>query len=406
MSQLTETIRQPNTARQTTYKILLLIALCHLLNDTFQAVVPAMFPVLKQEMTLTYTQLGMIAFTLNIVASIMQPVVGWYTDKKPMPYALPLGLFSTMLGMALLGIASAYTFLIVAVILVGIGSAVFHPEGSRVVHMAAGDKKGLSQSIYQVGGNAGQSLAPLISAWVILPLGQIGSLYFAPAALVACVLLLVIAKWYKAQLIAVPSAPKKESTTIGISRRVWSALFLILLLIFARSWYISAMTNFFAFYAIDHYGFSTTIAQMYVFTFLAAGALGTFFGGPLSDAFGKRTILLLSMLLAVPFTIILPYVNPYLAFFLLFLIGFVLMSSFSVAVVYAQDLVPGKIGTMSGLTVGLAFGMGAIGSVAIGNLADSFGLIPTIRLMGFLPLLGLFSFFLPTDKELAQTSQS
>ncbi|MFS0782510.1 MFS transporter [Bacillus sp. 1P06AnD] len=400
MSQFASTVKPQDRGQETTFKILLLIALCHLLNDTFQAVVPAMFPVLKQEMLLTYSQLGMIAFALNIVASLMQPVVGWYTDKRPMPFALPLGLFSTMLGMVLLGTVHTYSLLIFAVILVGIGSAVFHPEGSRVVHMAAGRKKGLAQSIYQVGGNAGQSLAPLISAGIILPLGQIGSLYFAPVALIACILLIFIANWYGRQLDYFPVPKKTGGKQTSIPKRVWKALFLILLLIFARSWYISAMTNFFAFYAIEHYGFTTATAQIYVFTFLAAGALGTFFGGPLSDRFGKKTILLLSMLIAVPFTIALPYVHPFLAFILLFFVGFILMSSFSVAVVYAQDLVPGKVGTMSGLTVGLAFGMGAIGSVAIGNMADAIGLIPTIKIMGFLPLLGLFSFFLPSDRSL------
>lgn len=395
-----------NQQNQTAYKFLFIIGFCHLLNDTLQAVVPAMFPILENELLLTYTQLGVISFALNIVSSIMQPVVGWYTDRKPLPYALPIGLFSTMIGMILLAIAPSYAMIIFSVLLIGVGSAIFHPEGSRVAFMAAGPRRGLAQSIYQVGGNTGQALAPLITAFVLLPLGQLGGLTFAPLALIAVFLLLYIARWYSQQIKYFPNAKKKAGHKQTISRRVWGALLVILFLIFARSWYISSMTNFFAFYVIDVYGFSIPTAQMYIFTFLVAGAFGTFLGGPLADRFGKKTVILLSMLVTAPFTAILPYVSPLASFILLFLIGFVLMSSFSVTVVYAQELVPGKIGTMAGLTVGLAFGMGAIGSLAIGGLADSIGLINTIKIMGYLPILGLLSFVLPSDRELQQLNKS
>ncbi len=362
-----------------------------------------MFPILERELLLTYTQLGLIAFALNMVSSIMQPVVGWYTDRKPMPYALPIAMMSTMAGMILLAVAPSYPMIIVSVLFIGLGSAIFHPEGSRVAYMAAGTKRGLAQSIYQVGGNAGQALAPLITAFVIIPLGQLGGLTFAPLAFIASLLLFYIARWYTKQIAFFPVKKKQGGKDSKLPKKIWAALAIILFLIFARSWYISAMTNFYAFYIIEQYGFSIEMAQMYIFAFLAAGAGGTFFGGPLADRFGKKTIILLSMLLSAPLAVLLPFVQPEWALILLFVIGFVLMSSFSVTVVYAQELVPGKIGTMAGLTVGLAFGMGAIGSIAIGSMADTVGLAATIKLMGLLPLLGLLSALLPSDRPLQKT---
>ncbi|WP_042349131.1 MFS transporter [Bacillus massiliigorillae] len=395
---------QPNTiskqANQTAYKFLFIMGFCHLLNDTLQAVVPAMFPILEKELLLSYTQLGLIAFSLNMVSSVMQPIVGWYTDSRPMPYALPIAMLSTMIGMILLATAPSYNMIIVSVILIGIGSAIFHPEGSRVVHMAAGSKKGLAQSIYQVGGNGGQALAPLITALILLPIGQIAGLTFAPLALLASLLLFYIARWYAKQIKLFPKAKKKAGDSKKLSSRVWTALGIILFLIFARSWYISAMTNFFAFYMMKQYDFSAGRAQIFIFVFLLAGACGTFFGGPLADRFGKKTIIVISMLASAPLTAILPFVPSYIALLLLLIIGFILMSSFSVTVVYAQELVPGKVGTMAGLTVGLAFGMGAIGSIVIGSMADNMGLVATIQLMGFLPLLGCLSFLLPSDQSL------
>lgn len=401
MTSVAEKKRVVNASKnETAYKFLFIIGLCHMLNDTLQAVVPAMFPILEDKLLLSYTQLGIIAFALNIVSSIMQPVVGWYTDRKPMPYALPIAMLSTMIGIILYAIAPSFWMLIFAVILIGIGSAIFHPEGSRVAFMAAGPRRGLAQSIYQVGGNTGQALAPLITALVLLPLGQIGGLVFAPLAFIASLLLLFIARWYVLQMKLFPIVKNRTTTNAPLSSKVWAALLIILFIIFARSWYIAAMTNFFAFYIIDQYAFSMKIAQIYIFTFLAAGALGTFIGGPLADRFGKKVVIVVSMLIATPFTIALPFVPPQMAIVLLFINGFILMSSFSVTVVYAQELVPNRIGTMSGLTVGLAFGMGAIGAIVAGSMADSIGLVTTIQIMGFLPLLGLLSFLLPSDRQL------
>ncbi|WP_153126183.1 MFS transporter [Peribacillus tepidiphilus] len=383
----------------TAYRFLFIIGFCHLLNDSLQAVVPAMFPIIERSMALSYTQLGFIGFALSMISSVMQPAVGWYTDKKPMPYALPLGLTSTLIGIVLLALAPNYLTVIFSVILIGIGSAIFHPEGSRVAFMAAGTRRGLAQSIYQVGGNTGQALAPLITAIILVPLGQIGALWFAPVAFIAVLLLVYIARWYSHQVTMNHTKRKSnDQKPFKITPTIKKALAIILFLIFARSWYISCITNYFAFFLIESFSFSIEKAQIYLFAFLAAGALGTLLGGPLADRFGRKNIITISLLASAPLTILLPYVQEQLTLILLFFIGFILMSSFSVTVVYAQELIPGKVGTMSGLTVGLAFGMGAIGSVLLGALADTIGLVQTIQAVGYLPLLGLLSLMLPSDK--------
>lgn len=392
---------------KTTYKILVIMGLCHLLNDSIQAVIPAMFPVLGKSMGLSFTQLGFIAFALNIVSSIMQPFIGAMSDKKPMPYALPIGMTSTLLGVLGLAFAPNYSFVLISVLFIGLGSAIFHPEGSRVAYMAAGSRRGLAQSIYQVGGNSGQALAPLITALILVPLGQIGAAWFTIVAAVAVGLLFYIALWYSSRLKEIRIQEKANtnrfaSETKPISKAILFSLILILFLIFARSWYVAGITNYYAFFTIEHYSMTIQQAQMFLFAFLIAGALGTFFGGPLADRFGKRNVILASILGSAPLSILMPYVPSSVAFILLLIIGFTLMSSFSVTVVYAQELVPGKIGTMAGLTVGLAFGMGAIGSIALGVMADHFGLLTTLTFTGCLPLLGVLAFLLPSDKKLAE----
>lgn len=392
---------------ETSYRILFIIGICHLLNDSIQAIIPAMFPILEKSMGLTFTQLGMIAFTLNIVSSILQPVIGGITDKKPMPFALPVGLSFTMLGVLGLAFAPRFELVVLSVVFIGLGSAVFHPEGSRVAYMAAGTRRGLAQSIYQVGGNSGQAMAPLITALILAPLGQIGAAWFTVVAALAVVLLTYIAFWYLGRLREeqnILNAKKRNSSAKQqkISKPIWFALILILFLIFARSWYISGMTNYYAFYTIKHYAFTIPQSQIFLFAFLVAGALGTFFGGPLADRFGKKTVIFLSMIVSAPLSIFIPFASSTVAFFLLILTGFILMSSFSVTVVYAQELVPGKIGMMSGLTVGLAFGMGAVGSVVLGFLADLIGITNTMIITGLLPLLGLLTLLLPSDKKLIE----
>jgi FSR family fosmidomycin resistance protein-like MFS transporter len=401
--------KNPNTTETTIFKILVIIGLCHLLNDAIQAVVPAMFPILEKSMGLSFTQLGIIAFALNMVSSVMQPIIGIFTDKKPRPYALPIGLSLTFIGVLGIGFAPNYALIVLAVVFIGFGSAVFHPEGSRVAHMAAGSRRGLAQSIYQVGGNTGQALAPMITALILVPLGQIGASWFSLAAALAVVLLIYIANWYNQSLLSSSYLLKKDkpkpAAQAGISKDIKKALALILLFIFARSWYVSGMTNFYTFYGIKEYALSIKDSQMFLFAFLVSGAFGTFFGGPLADRFGKKTIISFSMLAALPFSALIPHVPPVLAFIFLIITGFIIMTSFSVTVVYAQELVPGKIGLMSGLTVGLAFGMGAIGSVGLGYIADSIGLNSMITWLGVLPLIGVTAFLLPRDQKLQEWHQ-
>lgn len=395
--------------KQTTYSILFIIGICHLLNDSLQAVIPAMFPILERSLGLTFTQLGLIAFTLNMIASVMQPVVGMYTDKRPLPYALPIGLTSSMIGMLGLAFAPNFTTILISVIFIGFGSATFHPEGSRVAYLAAGPRRGFAQSIYQVGGNTGQALAPLITALILVPLGQFGAIWFTLVAGLAVLFLIYIAKWYSQQLGTLNNRKKpkinKEQKALA-KRGIITALIILIFVVFARSWYHSAISNFYAFYVMDKYGLTIAKAQVFIFTFLIMGAVGTFFGGPLADKFGKKNMILLSYLIPAPLAILLPFVNNWLAIVLLGLIGLFLMSSFSVAVVYAQDLMPEKIGTMSGLIVGLAFGMGAIGSVAFGVLIDWIGLLPSMIFAALLPLLGILSFLLPSDSKIAKWNAS
>ncbi|WP_298470869.1 MFS transporter [Psychrobacillus sp. FSL K6-4046] len=377
------------------------MGICHLFNDTLQSIVPAMFPILKDEIGLTFTQLGFISFALNMVASLLQPVVGFISDKKPMPYALPLGMVSSFIGVVGLAFAMDYWIIIIAVLFLGLGSAVFHPEGSRVSYMAAGNKRGLSQSIYQVGGNSGQALAPLISAFILIPLGQRGAALFLIVAAIGIFMLSKISSWYKAQLNEVNLAAKKKafisSLPVLTKKQVGIALGLLMVIIFVRSFYVTNITSFYIFHLTENYNFVTERGQLIVFLFLAVGAVGTFFGGPMADKMGRKKVIVISTVVPIPFCLILPYVPVWAILLLLTLIGFLIMLSFSVTVVYAQELVPNKIGTMAGLTVGLAFGMGALGSVLIGILMDYIGIYSTMVVVSLLPLLGVVAFALPRD---------
>ncbi|MGK7378737.1 MFS transporter [Planococcus sp. 1R117A] len=400
---MTKAISSP-LAGNPVYPVMFAMGACHMLNDSLQAVIPAMFPILETDLGLTFTQLGLIAFALNIVASVLQPVVGFISDRKPMPFALPLGMTSSFVGIAGLAFAPEYWMILVSVMFLGLGSAIFHPEGSRVSYMAAGTRRGLSQSIYQVGGNSGQALAPLISAFILVPLGQHGAALFLFVAAIGIFILSKISAWYKSQLAKEKLQKGKRAILSSLpeltKKQVGIALALLMIIIFARSFYVTNMTSFYIFHLMESYGLTIQTGQLYIFLFLAVGAAGTFFGGPMADKVGRKNVIVLSLFVPIPLAIALPYVPLFAVIVLLVLIGFFIMLSFSVTVVYAQELVPSKIGTMSGLTVGLAFGMGAIGGVVIGILMDSIGVYETMIVVSFLPIIGLVGLGLPKDRKI------
>ena len=390
------------------FPVMIAIAICHMLNDTLQAVIPAMLPILEKEYQFSYRQLGFIVFALNIVASLLQPIVGYMSDRKAKPFALPIGMTFSLIGMAGLALAPSYWLIILSVMLLGLGSAIFHPEGSRVSFLAAGDKRGLAQSIYQVGGNTGQALAPLISAFVLVPLGQIGAAIFVMVAAVGIALLSRISIWYKQQMEEERLGKRKKVllTTMEnlTKRKVVIALVLLMIIIFARSFYVTNITSFYIFYLIEDYGMTIQHGQLYIFLFLALGAVGTFFGGPMADRIGRKKVIVLSLVVPLPLSLMLPYAPVWGIILLLISFGFFIMLSFSVTVIYAQELVPSKIGTMAGLTVGLAFGMGAIGAVAIGSLIDYIGIYETMIITSFLPFIGLVGLALPRDQKITSAS--
>lgn len=393
------------TKQPTLYRILFAISLVHLFNDSIQSVIPAIFPILKDTMSLSFTQLGLIGFSLSFTASLMQPVVGIYTDARPSPWLLPVGMLSTLLGMLSLAYAANYPVVLLSVVLVGIGSAVFHPEASRVAHMAAGARRGLAQSIYQVGGNIGQALAPIMTALIFYPLGQRGAIWFTLVAAAAVFVQIFVAKWYGSYL-RVQANFKKTVRSVKLTKArkkaIKSAILILIFLVFARSWYGAGISNYYVFYIHETFDIAKENAQYYIFCFLAAGALGTFFGGPISDLIGRRNTIFFSMLGAAPFALMLPYADQTWTFILLLIIGFINLSSFSVAVVYAQELIPGKIGTVTGLIIGLAFGLGALGALALGSLIDWLGISTVMKLCSALPIIGLLTIFLPSDQKIKE----
>jgi MFS transporter, FSR family, fosmidomycin resistance protein len=398
-----------SSQQKTIYSILFAISFVHLLNDSMQAVIPAIFPILEKSMGLTFTQLGWIAFTLNITSSVMQPIVGWYTDKTTSPYLLPFGMMASLIGMLGIAFADSFYMIIISVVGIGLGSAVFHPEGSRVAYMAAGNQRGLAQSIYQVGGNSGTSLAPVMTALVFVPLGQFGAVWFTSFAAVAIFVLFYVSGWYAKQLAHFPRVKKQSGEKKAIDKKrkkqVIMAMALLVFLVFGRSWYFSGISNYYQFYLIQDYGLTIRQAQIYLFVFMASGVLGTFFGGPIADRLGKRNMIFWSMVGTAPLALLLPHVGLWAVAPLFFMIGFILNTSFSVTVVYAQELVPGRIGMVSGLIVGLAFGMGALGSVVLGKAADVTSISYTMLLISYLPLLGLLTVMLPTDRTLEKWSK-
>ncbi|GIP21632.1 MFS transporter [Paenibacillus sp. J22TS3] len=389
----------------TVYPILFAVSIVHLLNDAMQSAIPALFPVLKDSLSLSYGQIGWITFAMNVTASVLQPVVGVYSDIRPRPFILPFGVIFTLLGVVLVAFAPSYIWMLLAVTFIGIGSSVFHPESSRVAYLAAGPRRGLAQSIFQVGGNFGSSLGPLMTALIFVPLGQFSVIWFSIAALIAIGIQYRVAKWYSAQDLQ----PRKKKTSVehAGTRRALSkaavvgAMIILVLLVFSKNVYMVSITNFYSFFLIDSFGISKQTAQWFLFAFLASSAVGTFFGGPLADRYGRRKIIWLSILGAAPFSLLLPYASLFWSGVLVVCAGFVLSSAFSIIVVYAQELLPGKVGLVSGLFFGLAFGLAGIGSAILGHYADATSIETVMKICAFLPLIGLLTIFLPKDHELA-----
>jgi len=388
---------------KTVFPILFAISIVHLLNDTMQSTVSALFPILKDSLSLSYSQIGWIAFAMNITASILQPIIGSYADIRPRPYILPAGVVFTLAGIVSLAMAPNFTTILLAVILMGIGSAIFHPESSRVAYLAAGGKRGLAQSIFQVGGNIGSSLGPIMTAVLFVPLGQFGVIWFAFAALAGIAIQYYVAGWYK-QMQAAPRPSSKRGAAgerkLQLSQfQIVSAIIILVFLVFSKYVYMSSITSFFSFYLIDGFGVTVEHAQLFLFAFLFAAAAGTFFGGPLADRYGRRNMIWLSIFGTAPFSILLPYADLFWACILVACAGFVLSSAFSIIVVYAQELLPGNVGLVSGLFFGLAFGLGGLGSVVLGWIADATSIAYIMKLCAYLPLLGVLAVFLPKDRK-------
>lgn len=396
-SQVTDagSVENPRTAEKTAFKILAAISFCHLLNDLIQSLIPALYPLLKTAFRLDFAQIGLITLTNQATASLLQPVIGFYTDRYPKPYSLCFGMGFTLCGLLLLAAAPSFGVILLAAALVGLGSAVFHPESSRVARLASGGQHGLAQSLFQVGGNAGSSLGPLLAAFVVLPRGQTSVAWFSIVALVAIFLLAKIGSWYKRKAIA-KSIPRDTVRGPAISRQKLAVSVAILLaLIFSKYFYMASFITYYTFYLIQRFGVSVQNAQVLLFVFLGAVAAGTFAGGPIGDRIGRKYVIWCSILGVLPFSLILPYVSLLWTVVLSIVIGMVLASAFSAILVYAQELLPGNVGMISGLFFGFAFGMGGLGAAMLGKLADATGIIFVYQVCSFLPAIGLLTWLLP-----------
>jgi len=397
-NQLTQSQPHPGapSANPTVLAILFAISFSHLLNDTIQSLIPAIYPLLKTSFHLSFVQVGFITLAFQMTASILQPFVGWYTDRRPKPYSLACGMGLTLGGLVLLSHATHYAMVVGAAALVGMGSSVFHPESSRVAHLASGGRHGFAQSLFQVGGNAGSSLGPLLAALIVVPHGQGSVLWFALIAFLGIGILTGVGRWYGKHLGETKGRLGSPTPATGaLSRRVWFALVVLGVLIFSKYFYLACLTNYYTFYLIHKFHLSIQGAQLHLFLFLFAVALGTILGGPIGDRYGRKLVIWVSILGVAPFTLALPHANLFWTGVLTVIIGIILASAFSAILVYAQELVPGKVGLIAGLFFGLAFGMAGIGSAVLGELADRTSIEYVFQLCAFLPLIGLLTAFLP-----------
>lgn len=387
-------------AKKTVYSILFSISFAHLLNDLLQAVIPASYPILKDAYNLTFTQVGLITFAYQMAASILQPFVGFYTDRKPKPYSQLVGMLFTLSGIVLLSYAVSFPIILVSVVLVGIGSSIFHPEAARVSFLASGGKRGLAQSIFQIGGNTGTAIGPLLVAWIVVPNGQKHIICFTIVAIIGLGVLSRIAKWYQEHINL--NAKKKialENLPNLSQRRVVASVVILLVLIFSKYFYVASISSYFTFYLMEKFRLSVEDAQFHLFLFLLSVAIGTLLGGPLGDKFGRKYVIWFSVLGAAPFTLLLPYADLFWTGVLSVIIGIIISSAFPAILVYAQELLPKKLGMVSGLFYGFAFGMGGLGSALLGYLADHTSINYVYAICAYLPLIGVIAWFLPNLKK-------
>ena len=398
-SSVASNIDSNSLVQKTVYPILFSIAFAHLLNDLLQAVIPAAYPILKENFNLSFTQIGLITLAYQLAASILQPLVGLYTDKKPKPFSQIFGMLFTMSGIVLLSYAANFSMIIVAVVLVGIGSSIFHPEASRISFLASGGKRGLAQSIFQLGGNAGTAIGPLLVALIVVPNTQYYIIWFVVVALIALMVLSRIAFWYQSHL-SLKANKKAVIDLPNLSQtKIIASVVILMILIFSKFFYMASMSSYFTFYLMDKFHLSVQDAQFHLVLFLASCAVGTLIGGPLGDKFGRKYVIWFSVLGAAPFTLLLPYVDLFWMGVLSVIIGTIISSAFPAILVFSQELLPKKLGMVSGLFYGFAFGMGGLGSALLGNLADHTSIDYVYHLCAYLPLIGIIAFFLPNLKK-------
>ncbi len=385
-------------ASAATMPILLSLSFCHLLNDLIQSLIPALYPLLKTEFNLDFTQIGLITLAFQLTASLLQPTVGFVTDKRPQPYSLAIGMGSTLIGLLLLSVAQSYTVVLIAAALVGTGSAIFHPEASRVARMASGGRYGTAQALFQVGGNAGQAVGPLLAAFIILPYGQGAIAWVSMAALVAMFFLARVGMWYGANMRPSKQASlaSTESTQSFLPRaRVLFLITVLMVLLFSKNVYTASLTSFFTFYLIERFDLPVQAAQVQLFIFMAAIAVGTLLGGALTDRIGRRPMIWISILGVLPFTMALPYADLFWTGVLIIIIGLITASAFPAVLVYAHEVMPGRVGFVSGMFFGFAFGLGGLGAAVMGGIADAYGIAVVYKICSFLPILGVVAWFLP-----------
>ena len=383
----------------TVFTVLGAISVSHMLNDLIQSLLPAIYPILKQSYALDFGQIGLITLTFQVTASLLQPVVGLYTDRRPLPYSLAAGMGFTLAGLLLLSRAGDFGLLLLAAGLVGMGSSVFHPESSRVARLASGGQFGLAQSVFQVGGNFGQALGPLLAAFIVIPYGQRSVAWFSAAALLAMLILAFVGRWYRARIPGRRGAAIRRERAALPRRRVVATLAILVALLFSKYFYVASLSSFYTFYLIHTFGVSVQASQLLLFVFLGAFAAGVMIGGPIGDRFGRKRVIWFSILGVLPFTLALPYVNLFWTAALTVVIGLVLASAASAILVYAQELLPGRIGLVSGIFFGLSFGLGGVGAAALGVLADATSIGFVYKVCAFLPALGLLAALLPDLRE-------